>query len=66
MIEIAPTKPKVVKPITKAQQDGKEPMRSFSDLMQFFDKDKKKEDDRPAPPPPPETSGEGSETPGGE
>lgn len=66
VIEIAPTKPKVVKPITKAQQDGKEPMRSFSDLMQFFDKDKKKEDDRPAPPPPQEASGEGNETPGGE
>jgi len=31
-------KPKPVKPITKAMADGKEPMRSFSDLLQFFDK----------------------------
>jgi hypothetical protein len=30
-----------VKPITKAQEEGKEPMRSFSDLMQLFDKKKK-------------------------
>jgi uncharacterized protein len=41
-IERAPTKPKKVKPITKAQEEGKEPMRSFSDLMQLFDKKKKK------------------------
>jgi uncharacterized protein len=47
-IERAPTKPKKVKPITKAQEEGKEPMRSFSDLMQLFDKKKKPEDDGPA------------------
>ncbi|QDT06455.1 General stress protein 13 [Rubripirellula lacrimiformis] len=29
------------KPLTDAMQDGKEPLRSFGDLMQFFDKDKK-------------------------
>jgi uncharacterized protein len=43
-IERAPTKPKKVKPITKAQEEGKEPMRSFSDLMQLFDKKKKPSD----------------------
>jgi uncharacterized protein len=43
-IERAPTKPKKVKPITKAQEEGKEPMRSFSDLMQLFDKKKKPPD----------------------
>lgn len=47
VIEVAPTKPKVVKPISKAQQEGKEPMRSFADLMQFFDKDKKKPEEPP-------------------
>jgi uncharacterized protein len=40
-VERAPTKPKKFKPITKAQEEGKEPMRSFSDLMQLFDKKKK-------------------------
>jgi uncharacterized protein len=50
-IERAPTKPKKVKPITKAQEEGKEPMRSFSDLMQLFDKKKQKPDDGAAPPP---------------
>jgi uncharacterized protein len=51
-IERAPTKPKKFKPITKAQEEGKEPMRSFSDLMQLFDKKKQKpdEDEGPAPP----------------
>ena len=44
-IERAPTKPKKVKPITKAQEEGKEPMRSFSDLMQLFDKKKQKPDE---------------------
>jgi len=40
-----------VKPITKAMEEGREPMRSFSDLMQLFDKKKQKpaEDDS-APP----------------
>jgi uncharacterized protein len=37
-------KPKPVKPITKAMQEGREPMRSFSDLQQFFQK-KKTDDD---------------------
>jgi uncharacterized protein len=41
-VERAPTKPKKFKPITKAMEDGKEPMRSFSDLMQLFDKKKQK------------------------
>jgi uncharacterized protein len=66
VIEVAPTKPKVVKPITKAQQDGKEPMRSFADLMQFFDKDKKKGDDQTPPPSPPESNDGGHKTSGGE
>jgi hypothetical protein len=34
-----------VKPITKEMEEGKEPMRSFSDLLQFYEK--KKEDDEP-------------------
>ncbi|QDU28728.1 30S ribosomal protein S1 [Anatilimnocola aggregata] len=38
VIERAPTKPKVEKPITKAQQEGRAPMRSFGDLQQFFEK----------------------------
>jgi uncharacterized protein len=51
-IERAPTKPKKFKPITKAQEEGKEPMRSFSDLMQLYDKKKQKpdEEDTTAPP----------------
>ena len=44
-----PTKPKKIKPITKAQEEGKEPMRSFSDLMQLFDKKKKKPDEEGGP-----------------
>jgi hypothetical protein len=40
IIERAPTKPKVDKPITKAQQEGRAPMRSFGDLQQFFEKKK--------------------------
>jgi uncharacterized protein len=51
-IERAPTKPKKVKPITKAQEEGKEPMRSFSDLMQLFDKKKQKPDEAGGSPPP--------------
>jgi uncharacterized protein len=31
-------KPKFVKPITKEMEEGKEPLRSFSDLMQFYQK----------------------------
>ncbi|MDX1946671.1 MAG: Tex-like N-terminal domain-containing protein, partial [Pirellulaceae bacterium] len=52
-IERAPTKPKKIKPLTKAQEDGKEPMRSFSDLIQLLDKKKPK-----PPPPPASTDGE--------
>ncbi len=48
-IERAPTKPKKIKPITKAQEEGKEPMRSFSDLMQLFDKKKRKPDEEAGP-----------------
>ncbi|MHB8956968.1 MAG: helix-hairpin-helix domain-containing protein [Pirellulaceae bacterium] len=33
-----PQKPKFVKPITKEMEEGKEPLRSFSDLMQFYQK----------------------------
>lgn len=54
-IERPPTKPKKFKPLTKAMEEGKEPLRSFSDLMQLYDKKK----DKPNPdeaPPPPETS----------
>jgi uncharacterized protein len=36
-IDRPPTKPKKVKPITKAMEEGREPMRSFSDLMPLFD-----------------------------
>jgi uncharacterized protein len=40
IIERAPTKPKVEKPLSKAQQEGRAPMRSFGDLQQFFEKNK--------------------------
>jgi uncharacterized protein len=36
--EVRPSKPKPVKPITDAMAQGKEPMRSFSDLLQFYDR----------------------------
>jgi len=42
VIERPATKPKVVKPLTKAQEEGKKPLRSFSDLMQLMDKKKEK------------------------
>ena len=42
IIERPATKPKVVKPITKAQLEGKKPLRSFSDLIQLMDKKKDK------------------------
>ncbi|WP_254508821.1 Tex-like N-terminal domain-containing protein [Anatilimnocola floriformis] len=45
IIERPPTKPKVDKPLTKAQQDGRAPMRSFGDLQQFFEKKKPDKDD---------------------
>jgi uncharacterized protein len=35
-----PKKPKPVRPITNAMLTGKQPMRSFSDLKQFFEKKK--------------------------
>ncbi len=37
-------KPKIVKPITKEMEEGKEPLRSFSDLMQFYQKKQSDED----------------------
>lgn len=36
-----PRKPKPVTPITKEMKEGKAPMRSFSDLQQFFQQDDK-------------------------
>lgn len=33
-----PRKPKPITPITKEMEEGKEPLRSFSDLMQFYQK----------------------------
>ena len=45
IIERPPTKPKVDKPLTKAQQDGRAPMRSFGDLQQFFEKKKPEKDE---------------------
>ncbi len=41
-----PKKPKIVTPITKEMEEGKEPLRSFSDLMQFYQK-KKNTDKKP-------------------
>ncbi|TVS09173.1 MAG: hypothetical protein EA424_27690, partial [Planctomycetaceae bacterium] len=38
-------KPKPVRPITPDMVDGKEPMRSFSDLMQFFEKKQDSDED---------------------
>jgi uncharacterized protein len=37
-------KARPAKPITKAMEEGREPMRSFSDLMQFFEKKKPDEE----------------------
>ncbi|TWU60793.1 General stress protein 13 [Rubripirellula tenax] len=39
------------KPLTDAMQDGKEPLRSFGDLMQYFGKDKKTVTETPKPEP---------------
>jgi uncharacterized protein len=39
-----PKRPKTVTPITKEMEDGKEPLRSFSDLMQFYQKKQTDED----------------------
>jgi uncharacterized protein len=41
--ERRPRAPKPVVPITKAMEEGREPMRTFADLMQFYEK-KKTED----------------------
>ena len=40
-----PAKPKPVKPISKEMEEGEEPLRSFSDLMQFYEKKKGPSDD---------------------
>lgn len=45
IVERAPTKPKVDKPLSKAQQEGRAPMRSFGDLQQFFEKKKDPKDE---------------------
>jgi uncharacterized protein len=45
VVERAPTKPKSNKPLSKAMEEGREPLRSFSDLQQLFDKKKKKPDE---------------------
>jgi hypothetical protein len=47
VVERPATKPKVVKPITKAQEEGKQPLRSFSDLMQLMEKKKDKKGGEP-------------------
>jgi uncharacterized protein len=41
----AKPKPKPSKPITQAMVEGREPMRSFSDLAQFFEKKREPADD---------------------
>ncbi len=41
-------KPKIVKPITDAMAEGREPLRSFSDLAQFFQR--KQDPDKDTPP----------------
>ena len=40
-----PQRPKIVTPITKEMEEGKAPLRSFSDLMQFYQKKHTDEDD---------------------
>jgi uncharacterized protein len=40
-----PRKPKPITPITKEMEEGKEPLRSFSDLMQFYQKKQTGEDE---------------------
>ena len=53
---LAMTSYNLVKPLTKAMEEGKAPMRSFSDLKQLMEKKKEKDAPPPAPPPssPPE------------
>ena len=53
VIERAPTKPKVVKPITKAMEEGKEAMRSFGQLKQLFEKKKDQKPEEPSDESPP-------------
>jgi protein Tex len=36
-------KPKPLKPLTKAMEEGREPLRTFGDLLQFYQKKKKPE-----------------------
>jgi protein Tex len=43
-----PPKPKPVRPITKTMLEGKEPMRSFSDLIQFYGKKSDEEETKPS------------------
>ena len=54
VVERQPTKPKVVKPITKAMEEGKEAMRSFGQLMQLFEKKKEQPPTEEGQPPPAE------------
>jgi protein Tex len=56
VVERPPTKPKVVKPITKAMEEGKEAMRSFGQLMQLFEKKKEQKPDEDAGETPPAES----------
>lgn len=55
VIERQPTKPKVVKPITKAMEEGKEAMRSFGQLMQLFEKKKEQKPGEEGETPPAES-----------
>ncbi len=41
-----PPKPKPVRPITKAMLTGQQPMRSFSDLVQFYEKKQQDPDEK--------------------
>lgn len=56
VIERPPTKPKKIRPITKAMEEGREPLRSFSDLMQLFDKRRARNKPPEEGPPPPASS----------
>jgi uncharacterized protein len=44
--EVRPSKPKPITPITEAMAEGKEPMRSFSDLLQFYGRKPDDEDEK--------------------
>jgi protein Tex len=44
--EVRPSKPKPVTPITDAMAEGKEPMRSFSDLLQFYGRKPEDEEEK--------------------